>query len=174
MKAKNLLVSMLLVIGIIGCAWVGITPRPSDFCGNIPPDSYSVICEITDQLGTTPEVIGAGIKIGVIAGVDQWVTAEDLDKMFVDIIDQVHEYRSYGTVSWSQFAQYVLGRYKLLPQKAQDILNVSSEFFNFDVSTLPHKVPSNYDWDRVEMRMESLRLTVLPYKKKPKPDSKAG
>ena len=59
-EMKKLIVALCTISILVGC---GTIQRKESVCLQVPPDSYSVICEMAARINTTPEAIGSVLKI---------------------------------------------------------------------------------------------------------------
>lgn len=135
------------------------------WCSKVPAESYSVICQLADDIGTTPETITAGLKIANIAAVDELYTASQADAFIAKIEGQIKAYRAFGGVTYQAFLNYALREYGNLPPKIQAIFEIAKEFYAIDAPELKMKVMSDYDWSGILEHLADQRRLLSPFLK---------
>lgn len=158
---------LLLVFLVIACTGENalIRVKDSDFCASVPKDSYSIICEVTEHFGTTPEAVRIITKLANLAGVDQWYTAEVADSFMEEAQKQAKAFESNGA-TWELFGSYILNQYDLLPPKAQAAIVITKDLFEFNPPEIANRPLSSYDWIRINGNFADQRQILAPFKKK--------
>jgi hypothetical protein len=181
MKQKNLFcgsaalffsiitVSVLLIV--TGCKYVQLkAPGTSQFCDKVPEGQESVICQIADRVGTTPESIVKIVRATNLIGLDQWYTARQADDFILELIKSAESARELaligeGTTTWKNLSDYVQDRYGALPSKIQGAFILLSDVVKIDAPDLEIKVIPIYDWDGIIAALQQQRGDISKYMK---------
>jgi hypothetical protein len=181
MKQKNLfcgsaalffsIVTISVLLIVTGCKYVQLkAPGTSQFCDNVPEGQESVICQIADRVGTTPESIVKIVRATNLIGLDQWYTARQADDFILDLIKAAESARELamsgdGTTTWETLSNYVQEKYGALPPKIQASFILLSDVVEIDAPDLEVKVIPVYDWDGIISALQQQRGDISKYMK---------
>lgn len=152
-----------IIVLLAGCSALGIQLKPSDWCAKIPAGSYSVICQISDKVGTSPEAVAATLKIANIAMLEEVYTARQADEFIIKLQAAAKAARESNGATYKQLVQYILARYKILSPKVQAALVVLDDFVEIDAPEIQAQLLSDYDWDGIEKHLADQRAIIAPF-----------
>lgn len=163
---STLCVALILAICLLGgCTGENafLKVKDSSFCSSIPSNSYSIICEVTDHFGTTPEAVRITMKLANLAGVDQWYTARAADAFLEDLEVHVVAFQIEGVADWGAFASYALARYNGLNPKIRAVFVIAKDLFEFNPPSLTGRPLSELDYQRIRGNIIEQRAIIAPF-----------
>ena len=167
-KMKKLF-SLVLVMFFVACGGSGVSILDDKIkvCDNIPEGSYSVICDISDEIGRSPEDAAKILRMSNIAGLASNVyTAQQALDFIKGIKGDLQEAQGLeGGLLYSVMIEYVNEKYSKLPDKVKLSIALAREFIDFDINLVPTiNLPlSDYDFEMLYMHLDDQIAIVSPF-----------
>lgn len=132
-----------LLTGIFSCAFNGGGVSP--VCLNIPEGEKSVICELANEMNTTPEALSQILQVANFGALESDVyNAQEANKFVDGIITDLKGIQETGNViTFMQAITYLNKKFDLLPTKIQVLFVIINpdNLVNYQIN-----IPlSNYD-----------------------------
>lgn len=168
------LITLLLIIIAIPVAMILISctgenalirVKESTFCTSLPEGQYSIICEVTEKFGTTPEAVRISMKLTNLVAANQLYDAQQADAFLASVQENVKEFKTGGVVDWEQFGSYILLQQENLPPKLKAAFVIAKDLFEFNPAAIQGRPLSQLDWDRVLGNIAEQRAILAPFLK---------
>lgn len=182
MKQRNLLIScIILVLSLVavtigvsmtGCATDGnqiikFKDTESEFCSTIPDGETSVLCQLAERIGRTPESMSKLLSVTGLIGAEQWYTAQQAYDFLTDVIDHAEAARALteigGGRTWLDVVTYVTAEHAKLPARMQAALILLSDIIELDVPEINVQMVPLRDWDAIIKDLYHQRDLISPY-----------
>lgn len=158
-KFSIIAIIFMSVIVFHGCANIS----QSKWCNNIPEDSYSVICEAADKVGTTPENVSTIIKVVDLLLLEETHTAKQAMEFFTNLEMASAEAQMLDGATYSQFVSYIASKYENLPAKIRAAIILVEEFNGLDLSDGPPRLLSDHDWWMIDKALADQKAAIAPF-----------
>lgn len=162
------LIVVAMLIFVSGCGPVQVKLNTGDgagVCDRIPEGETSVICELADRAGQSPETVAGIIRlanIGMLAG-KNYTAREALD-FITGIRGHLIEAKAAGTsIAYAAAVAYARAKFTALSPEAQIAFMVVDSFIAVDIGEGDLEGLSNYDIDMLLAHLDDLAATVAMY-----------
>ncbi len=156
---KKLIAVIIPAAMLISCAGI----QTSKFCTSIPEGEYSVICEISIKVGTTPETVGTVIKVADLVLLDETHTAQQAYDFIEGLKSAALNTKAAGSTSYLTVVTYFAARYVELPAKVQAAIVIIKDFYITNDPILQVKRLSAYDWKIILDSLQEQQEVLLPF-----------
>jgi hypothetical protein len=159
----------IVAIGLLcltgpGCATLTTTSgATTPVCDKVPEGQTSAICALAAKMGTKPETISRGIKVGNLVGlVKPYYTAKEAEIFLNKIKKVVEDARAKGaTYTLDQAFEYAQTEYKLLDPIVQGIISIINPV---DLSKYGIKLNMcDYDFELLLLGIDEQMKVVKPF-----------
>jgi hypothetical protein len=164
-KHKSLVFLVLMVLlgvfvtGFIGCAEY----KTSKFCANIPPDNYSVLCQVSAEVGTTLETVGTIVKVADLLLLNETHTANEAYEFFSALEEASRRAQELEGTTYQELIDYCVTQYSDLPPKVRAAITIVEDFYNVEISGSIPSVLSGYDWYIIDTMLAEQKQTIEPF-----------
>lgn len=164
MFSKKFSVSLIFsVLALfVGCGSVQVA---TPVCDAIPDGSYSVICQLADKIGTTPETAAAMLKVANTVSLAADVYTAQQASLFVS------EMRKYINTARDQGVTFAVAyaalekKYGSLPAKVQSAFVSLEDVLKIDVSAtdIADIILSDYDYVLLLKHLDAQDRVIAPF-----------
>jgi hypothetical protein len=137
--------------------------KESSFCESIPANSYSVICQVADKAGTTPESVSGILKLANLGALNKLYTAQQANTFIGDLIADIHVMREVGSMTYADFVAYCTGQHGRLSKEVQAVFIILEDFVEVDVPEIENRLLSGYDYQWIETHLRKQQAIVALY-----------
>jgi hypothetical protein len=162
MLKKLLVISLVLLFS--GCSLFKADIKTSNVCSNIPTDQKSVICELSQKMGTTPENINKVVQFGNAVSLEEKLYAAKDAKVFIQKLrDGINKIKDRKDYTLQDLLNDIQKEYSKLTPKVQLAFMVLNPV---DLSKYGVTNPlSPYDYSLLLMGLDSQDLIINFYLK---------
>jgi len=156
---KKLLVILCAVLFLMGCA---IDIGTSKVCSNIPQGQYSVLCDISAKVGTTPEAVGTVTKVANLFLLGETHTAKQAYDFIGELQAKSKDAQAFDGATYDQIIDYATAKWADLPPKVQAAMEVIKAYYGVKVSGSLPKLLSQYDWSIIDQMLADQKAVIAP------------
>lgn len=164
------LIVMVLAIGMVmaGCV-TAIIPQEG-VCDKIPEGSYSVICQIAEKMGTTPETMAGLLKVGNLAGLATSAYDANQASAFIEDLKTFLENSKAQGLAYAAVLEYAQGKYAKLPLQVQASLTLIETVGGVQIAGMGDTLLSDYDYELLIGHLDDQLKLLAPYLGDGEPD----
>ena len=162
MKTKrNILILILSMAFLASCASININ-KPS-VCDTIPEGQTSVICDLAEKVGQSPETVAGILKLGNVAALAGHLYTAHEASLFIDeAINQLEFNSASGRgMTYKSVAQYLLATFSMLSPEAQALFIVLEDFINYDFEET--RLLSDFDIGLLLKHLRDQKALIAPF-----------
>jgi len=163
MKRIIAFISGACFLAFSACSTISV--ETSGVCDKIPEGSYSVICDISEYLGKSPESVGKILKVGNLAGLAvKAYTAQEGMNYIEDIRAHLKNAQETGGLTYSALYAYAVKKYAALPVQVQLAIVLVEEIsgVSLPVSILNAQL-SDYDYAMLYGHLDEQAALLRPF-----------
>ena len=161
MKTAVIFIVISLLFIFTGCATTGVQ-KPS-VCDTIPEGQTSVICDLSSQVGQSPETVAGILKLGNVAGLAGHLYTAQEASLFIDItIDHLKFIQANGGgLTYMSAVQYILNSLSIMSPEAQAVFIILEDFMNFDFGEI--RLLSDFDIGLLIKHLNDQKAIITPF-----------